>query len=175
MKHARIRFESQIHSVTVDADNNVHLTDGRSLTEDQVEWLPPANGNMFALGLNYADHAAELAFAPPTEPLVFVKSTGTYTGHNQITWRPENIAYMHYECELVAVIGKPARNVKREDALSYLAGYTVCNDYAIRDFLENYYRPNLRVKNRDATTPVGPWIVDVAAVSYTHLTLPTKA
>jgi len=71
---------------------------------------------------------------------------------------------MHYECELVAVIGKTARNVKRADALDYLAGYTVCNDYAIRDYLENYYRPNLRVKNRDATTPVGPWIVDVADV-----------
>lgn len=164
MKHARIRFESQTHSVTVDADNIVHLADGRALSEDQVEWLPPANGNMFALGLNYADHAAELAFAPPTEPLVFVKSPGTYTGHNQITWRPDNVAYMHYECELVAVIGKSARNVKREDALSYLAGYTVCNDYAIRDYLENYYRPNLGVKNRDATTPVGPWIVDVADV-----------
>jgi 5-oxopent-3-ene-1,2,5-tricarboxylate decarboxylase/2-hydroxyhepta-2,4-diene-1,7-dioate isomerase len=134
MKHARIRFESQIHSVTVDADNIVHLTNGRSLSEDQVEWLPPANGTMFALGLNYADHAAELAFAPPTEPLVFVKSPGTYTGHNQITWRPDNVAY------------------------------TLCNDYAIRDYLENYYRPNLRVKNRDATTPVGPWIVDVADV-----------
>jgi 5-oxopent-3-ene-1,2,5-tricarboxylate decarboxylase/2-hydroxyhepta-2,4-diene-1,7-dioate isomerase len=88
----------------------------------------------------------------PTEPLAFIKSPGTYTGHNQVTWRPDNVAYMHYECELVAVIGKPARNVKREDALDYLAGYTVCNDYAIRDYLENYYRPNLRVKNRDATT-----------------------
>ncbi|WP_205896807.1 fumarylacetoacetate hydrolase family protein, partial [Pseudomonas viridiflava] len=51
-----------------------------------------------------------------------------------------------------------------EDALEYLAGYTVCDDYAIRDYLENYYRPNLRVKNRDATTPVGPFIVDVADV-----------
>ena len=40
----------------------------------------------------------------------------------------------------------------------------MCNDYAIRDYLENYYRPNLRVKNRDATTPVGPWIVDAAEV-----------
>ncbi|PVV64309.1 2-hydroxyhepta-2,4-diene-1,7-dioate isomerase, partial [Pseudomonas sp. HMWF011] len=94
----------------------------------------------------------------------FIKSVGTYTGHRQVTWRPDNVAYMHYECELVAVIGKTARNVKRADALDYLAGYTVCNDYAIRDYLENYYRPNLRVKNRDATTPVGPWIVDVADV-----------
>jgi len=164
MKHARILFDGQTHAVTVEDHNAVRLQDGRLLNEDQVRWLPPATGSMFALGLNYADHAAELAFKPPTEPLAFIKSPGTYTGHNQITWRPDNVAYMHYECELVAVIGKPARNVKREDALSYLAGYTVCNDYAIRDFLENYYRPNLRVKNRDATTPVGPYIVDVADV-----------
>lgn len=174
MKHARIRYEGSIHAVTVEDDNTVRLADGRWLAEDQVEWLAPATGSMFALGLNYADHAKELAFAPPTEPLAFVKSPGTYTGHNQITWRPDNVAYMHYECELVAVIGKPARNVKRENALEYVAGYTVCNDYAIRDYLENYYRPNLRVKNRDATTPVGPWIVDVADVpDVSDLTLRT--
>ncbi|WP_435610083.1 fumarylacetoacetate hydrolase family protein [Pseudomonas knackmussii] len=165
MKHARIRYQGEVHAVTVEADNAVRLADGRLLGEREVEWLPPAAGTMFALGLNYADHAAELAFKAPTEPLAFIKSKGTYTGHNQVTWRPDNVAYMHYECELVAVIGKPARNVKREDALAYLAGYTVCNDYAIRDYLENYYRPNLRVKNRDATTPVGPWIVDAADVA----------
>ncbi|SEB91027.1 5-carboxy-2-oxohept-3-enedioate decarboxylase HpaG2 subunit [Pseudomonas saponiphila] len=164
MKHARIRYQGQVHDARVTGPNTLQLEDGRTLAEDQVQWLPPAAGTMFALGLNYADHAAELAFTPPTEPLVFIKSPGTYTGHNQVTWRPDNVAYMHYECELVAVIGKTARNVKREDALEYVAGYTLCNDYAIRDYLENYYRPNLRVKNRDATTPVGPWIIDAAEV-----------
>ncbi|KJH80484.1 fumarylacetoacetate hydrolase family protein [Stutzerimonas stutzeri] len=164
MKRARIRYQGDIHNVTVEADNAVRLSSGELLLEDQVEWLPPATGSMFALGLNYADHAAELSFKAPTEPLAFIKSANTYTGHKQVTWRPDNVKYMHYECELVAVIGKPARNVKREDALEYLAGYTVCNDYAIRDYLENYYRPNLRVKNRDCTTPVGPWIVDAAEV-----------
>ncbi|WP_059415728.1 fumarylacetoacetate hydrolase family protein [Cupriavidus basilensis] len=159
MKHARIRYQGAMHAVTVEAGNAVRLADGRLLGERQVEWLPPASGSMFALGLNYADHAAELAFMAPTEPLAFIKSRGAYTGHNQVTWRPDNVAYMHYECELVAVIGRTARNVGRDDALAFLAGYTVCNDYAIRDYLENYYRPNLRVKNRDATTPVGPWIV----------------
>lgn len=67
---------------------------------------------------------------------------------------------MHYECELVVVIGRQARKVKRENAYDYIAGYTVANDYAIRDYLENYYRPNLRVKNRDTCTPIGPWLVD---------------
>ncbi|WJD65134.1 fumarylacetoacetate hydrolase family protein [Pseudomonas kurunegalensis] len=164
MKHAYVHVDGQRHHVEVIDENRVRFADGKVLEETQVTWLPPATGSMFALGLNYADHAKELAFAPPTEPLAFIKSPGTYTGHNQVTWRPDNVEYMHYECELVAVIGKPAKNVKRENALDYVAGYTVCNDYAIRDYLENYYRPNLRVKNRDATTPVGPWIVDAADV-----------
>lgn len=174
MKQARIRYQGAVHQVTVEADNAVRLADGTLLAEQQVEWLPPATGSMFALGLNYADHAAELSFKAPTEPLVFIKAPNTYTGHLQTTWRPDNVAYMHYECELVAVIGKAARNVKREDAMDYVAGYTLCNDYAIRDFLENYYRPNLRVKNRDCTTPVGPYLVPRDDVADPHvLTLRT--
>lgn len=74
MKHARIRYQGDIHAVTVEDGNAVRLADGRLLAEDQVEWLPPATGSMFALGLNYADHAAELAFKAPTEPLAFIKS-----------------------------------------------------------------------------------------------------
>ena len=72
---------------------------------------------------------------------------------------------MHYECELAVIIGKTARNVKKEDAYNYVKGYSVANDYAIRDYLENYYRPNLRVKNRDTGTPFGPWIVDAIDVA----------
>jgi 5-oxopent-3-ene-1,2,5-tricarboxylate decarboxylase/2-hydroxyhepta-2,4-diene-1,7-dioate isomerase len=72
---------------------------------------------------------------------------------------------MHYECELAVVIGKTAKRVKRDDAYDYIAGYTVANDYAIRDYLENWYRPNLRVKNRDTCTPLGPWLVDAADIA----------
>jgi len=160
MKTARIRHNGEIFNVEVNDALQVILPDGQIYNEQDVEWLPPAQGTMFALGLNYADHARELAFEPPKEPLIFIKAANTYTGHNHQTWRPDHVDYMHYECELVAVIGKEAKNVKREHALDYIAGYTLCNDYAIRDFLENYYRPNLRVKNRQATTPVGPYIID---------------
>ncbi len=52
--------------------------------------------------------------------------------------------------------------------MDYVAGYTVCNDYAIRDYLENYYRPNLRVKSRDTMTPIGPWIVSKEAIPDPH-------
>ena len=52
--------------------------------------------------------------------------------------------------------------------MAYVAGYTVANDYAIRDYLENWYRPNLRVKNRDGGTVLGPWLVDAADVPDPH-------
>jgi 5-oxopent-3-ene-1,2,5-tricarboxylate decarboxylase/2-hydroxyhepta-2,4-diene-1,7-dioate isomerase len=89
-------------------------------------------------------------------------------GHRAQTRRPEGVAFMHYECELAVVIGKTAKNVKRTDAMQCVAGYTVANDYAIRDYLENYYRPNLRVKNRDGGTVLGPWFVDAADVADPH-------
>jgi 5-oxopent-3-ene-1,2,5-tricarboxylate decarboxylase/2-hydroxyhepta-2,4-diene-1,7-dioate isomerase len=88
----------------------------------------------------------------------------TFVGHRAVTRRPADATYMHYECELAVVIGREARRVRREEAYDYVAGYTVGNDYAIRDYLENYYRPNLRVKNRDGATPLGPWLVDAADV-----------
>ena len=67
---------------------------------------------------------------------------------------------MHYECERAVVTGAP---VARADAMGCVAGYTVANDYAVRDYLENWYRPNLRVKNRDGATVLGPWL-DAAAL-----------
>ena len=168
MKHGRISYNGAVHQVTdagVENAGRVRLADGRLLSEGEFQWLPPVEvGTVFALGLNYADHAKELAFKAPEVPLVFLKGPNTITGHKADTRRPADATYMHYECELAVVIGATARKVRREDAMAHVAGYTVANDYAIRDYLENYYRPNLRVKNRDACTPLGPWLVDAADV-----------
>jgi 5-oxopent-3-ene-1,2,5-tricarboxylate decarboxylase/2-hydroxyhepta-2,4-diene-1,7-dioate isomerase len=164
MKRARVAYLGAIHGA-IEVDGRLKLDDGRIVAENEVVWLPPVQPRtVFALGLNYADHAKELAFNAPTEPLVFLKGPNTFVGHRAQTRRPADATYMHYECELAVVIGRPARNVKREDAYDYVAGYTVANDYAIRDYLENYYRPNLRVKNRDTCTPIGPWLVDAKDV-----------
>ena len=165
MKHGRIAFEGAIHDVTRAADGRVRLADGRLLDEDQVAWLAPIDaGTVFALGLNYADHAKELAFKAPEVPLVFLKGTNGIVGHRAFTRRPKDATYMHYECELAVVIGKQGYRVPKEHAYDVVRGYTVANDYAIRDYLENWYRPNLRVKNRDGCTPLGPWLVDRADV-----------
>ncbi|KXB29856.1 2-hydroxyhepta-2,4-diene-1,7-dioate isomerase [Dechloromonas denitrificans] len=165
MKRGRIAFQGAIHQVTQAADGRVQLADGRLLNEAEVEWLPPVvPGAVFALGLNYADHAKELAFKAPEVPLAFLKGPNTIVGHRAQTRRPADATYMHYECELAVVIGKTGKNLSKAEAMDIVAGYTVANDYAIRDYLENYYRPNLRVKNRDGCTPLGPWLVDAADV-----------
>jgi len=165
MKTARVAYAGAIHYAT-EQNGCVRLTDGRVLGEDAVVWLPPVQtGTIFALGLNYADHARELAFKAPDEPLVFLKGPQSLCGHLGKTTRPRDVTYMHYECELAVVIGKTARRVTKAEAYNYVAGYTVANDYAIRDYLENYYRPNFRVKSRDFATPLGPWLVDAGDVA----------
>ena len=164
MRRARVAYGGAIHEA-YPAGAGLRLADGRTVAERDVIWLCPFEpGTIVALGLNYADHAKELSFAAQEEPLVFLKGPGAVIGHRGQTRRPADATYMHYECELAVVIGTTARNVLRNDAMGVIAGYTVANDYAIRDYLENYYRPNLRVKNRDGCTALGPWLVDAADV-----------
>ena len=164
MKHARVAYAGAIQEAT-EADGGVRLIDGCIVAEDAVMWLPPIEPRtIFAVGLNYADHARELSFQAPKEPLIFLKGPRSLIGHRGQTGCPAGVKHMHYECELAVVIGRTARKVDRAAAYQYVAGYTVANDYAIRDYLENYYRPNFRVKGRDGTTPLGPWLVDAADV-----------
>ena len=169
MKRARVIHQGMLHNAT-ERDGQLLLEDGQRVWQDQVTWLPPLASvdrprTILALGLNYADHAKELAFKAPDEPLVFLKGERALNGHRQTTRRPADVQFMHYECELAVVIGRMAKKVRRDDAYDFVAGYTVANDYAIRDYLENWYRPNLRVKNRDGATPLGPWLVDRADIA----------
>lgn len=168
MKTARVAYAGGIHTASEHGDQ-IRLADGRILDHDAVVWLPPFEvGSIIALGLNYTDHvrelSGELTITNKDEPLVFLKSSSSLIGHRGVTRRPRGVKFMHYECELAVVIGRTARKVSEKNALNHVAGYTVCNDYAIRDYLENWYRPNLRVKNRDTCTVLGPWFVDAADI-----------
>jgi len=161
MKHARIVYQGATHLATDAGEGRLALADGRTVAGNEVAWLPPIEPRTtFTLAINYADHAKELAFKAPEEPLGFLKAANTFIGHRGQTLRPADVGFMHYECELAVVIGKTARKVSRGQAYDHVAGYTVANDYALRDYLENWYRPNLRVKSRDTCTPLGPWLVD---------------
>jgi len=177
MMRARVAYAGGIHEAAPvrgaapdrqsgEHSDDVRLADGRVVAAADVVWLPPFDvGAVIALGLNYADHAKELAFKAQEEPLVFLKGAGTLLGHRGVTRRPAGVKFMHYECELAVIIGRQARAVARERSMQHVAGYCIANDYAIRDYLENWYRPNLRVKNRDGGTVLGPWLVDAADVA----------
>ena len=174
MMRARVAFGGALHEATpanrpvgaAAAAPAVRLADGRVLGEEEVVWLPPVEaGTVIALGLNYADHARELAFNSQDEPLVFLKGPGTLLGHRGATRRPADVQFMHYECELAVIIGRPAKRVTRAQAMQHVGGYCIANDYAVRDYLENWYRPNLRAKNRDGATALGPWLVDAGDVA----------
>ena len=172
MKHARVAYAGAVHAA-VEAEGGLRLADGTRLAEEQVVWLPPVvPGTIIALGINYADHAKELAkeltIGAKDEPLAFLKGPNALIGHRGLTRRPADATFMHYECELAVLIGRSAKRVRAADAMTHVAGYMVANDYAIRDYLENWYRPNLRVKNRDGCTALGPWLVDAADVPDPH-------
>jgi 5-oxopent-3-ene-1,2,5-tricarboxylate decarboxylase / 2-hydroxyhepta-2,4-diene-1,7-dioate isomerase len=164
VRSARVVFGGAIHHAQPSGDE-LELADGRRVAPHAVSWLAPFEPQtIFAVGLNYAAHAQELAFKAQEEPLIFLKGPNAIAGHHAKTVRPAAAAFMHYECELAVVIGRPARNVARREALEFVRGYTVANDYVVRDDLENYYRPNLRAKNRDSATILGPWLVDASEV-----------
>jgi 5-oxopent-3-ene-1,2,5-tricarboxylate decarboxylase / 2-hydroxyhepta-2,4-diene-1,7-dioate isomerase len=168
VRRARIAHDGRPQWAEVLEDGRaLRLRSGETVDADNAAWLPPVTpgATIFALGLNYADHSRELGFAAPAAPLVFLKGHQTFTGHGGATPRPTDANQMHPECELVAVIGRTARNVAEADAPAYVSGYTIACDYAIREYLEDFYRPNLRVKNRDATTPLGPWLVDAGDIA----------
>jgi len=167
MRRARVRWHGRDHDVVVES-RVLRTADGTAIPPAEATWLPPPHGTIIALGLNYSDHASELILKTPKEPLVFIKAPSSLTGHRWNCCRPDGVDFMHFEAELVAVIGRRARKVKQAEAMDYVGGYTVCNDFAVRDYLENYYRPGLRVKSRDSLTPLGPWIVDRNEIADPH-------
>lgn len=163
MKRARVAFDGAIHWATPGPEaGGLVVADGRRVAPAAMNWLPPIDrcATIIALGLNYADHSAELGFKAPEEPLFFLKGFNTLIGHDGSSICPADARQMHPECELAVVIGRVARHVSRAEAMAYVGGYTIANDYVVREYLENYYRPNLRAKNRDGLTPLGPWLVD---------------
>ncbi|MEK6754939.1 MAG: fumarylacetoacetate hydrolase family protein [Bacteroidota bacterium] len=130
---------------------------------------------IIALGLNYALHAKEGRLAVPKEPIIFAKPGSSVIGHDEPILLPRGLGRMDHEVELAVVIGRRATEVKKKDAPTYVAGYTVANDVTARDVqskdIENKH-PWFRSKSFDTFTPLGPWIVTADEVdSPVHLTL----
>ena len=128
---------------------------------DSVRLLAPVPNpsKVVAIGLNYADHAAEGGQPTPKAPLIFAKFPSTIVGpDDEVTWDRGLTNRVDYEAELGVVIGRAARNVSEEDALDHVFGYTCINDVSARDlqFGDGQW---VRGKSLDTFCPVGPWIV----------------
>ncbi len=120
---------------------------------------------IIAIGLNYRDHCREQNVAIPTKPLVFAKFTTAIIGPGDaIRWSPRVTKQVDFEAELAVVIGNRARNVKEEDALSYVGGYTAANDVTARD-LQYCDKQWVRGKSLDTFCPLGPVLVTSSEIS----------
>jgi len=117
-------------------------------------------GKIVAVGLNYADHAAETGSPIPKEPVLFVKTNNTIAGPNDPVMVPKGAEKMDWEVELAVVIGKRARYVPVEKAMQHVAGYTICNDVSERGYqIERGGGQWTKGKCCDGFAPLGPWLV----------------
>jgi 2-keto-4-pentenoate hydratase/2-oxohepta-3-ene-1,7-dioic acid hydratase in catechol pathway len=114
---------------------------------------------ILAIGLNYADHAAEANMPLPTSPVLFTKLGNTINGHERVVqFRVAQSTQVDYEAELAVVIGTRAKNVTEDRALEHVFGYTACNDVSARD-VQHADSQWVRGKSFDTFCPLGPWIV----------------
>jgi 5-oxopent-3-ene-1,2,5-tricarboxylate decarboxylase/2-hydroxyhepta-2,4-diene-1,7-dioate isomerase len=160
MKIARFAANGRIHQGTVREDGQLVAADQTVYAPEEVVWLPPVvPSKAIGLALNYADHAAELKLESPPEPALFFKPLSSLVGNGAPIIYPTGVEYMHYEVELVVIIGRYCRHVSPEKAEEVIAGYTIGNDVTVRDFVADFYRPPVRAKGYDSFGPVGPYLV----------------
>jgi 2-keto-4-pentenoate hydratase/2-oxohepta-3-ene-1,7-dioic acid hydratase in catechol pathway len=116
-------------------------------------------GKFIAIGLNYADHAAETGAKIPSEPIVFMKATSCIAGPYDTVLKPRGSTKMDWEVELGVVIGSVTRYVSEADAPKHIAGYCVINDLSERAFQLERGGQWDKGKGCDTFGPLGPWLV----------------
>ena len=151
-------------------------SDGNRYDPKQVSFLPPARPTkILGLVLNYSDHANELGLQTANEPVLLFKPNNTLLGHLGNIVYPKGCTYMHYEAELVVVMGRQCRRVSASKATDFIKGYTIGNDVTVRDFITNTFRPPIKAKGFDTFLPLGPCIVTRDEISdVSNLELVTK-
>ncbi|WP_411882741.1 fumarylacetoacetate hydrolase family protein [Polaromonas sp. YR568] len=136
-------------------------TDKLPLVKGSPRYGSPVTGTrkFIAIGLNYADHAAESGLPIPAEPVVFMKATSCIQGPNDPIMLPKNSVKTDWEVELGVVIGKQARYVSQKSALDHVAGYCTINDVSEREFQIERGGTWDKGKGCDTFGPLGPWLV----------------
>jgi 2-keto-4-pentenoate hydratase/2-oxohepta-3-ene-1,7-dioic acid hydratase in catechol pathway len=167
--------EAPIDALTVAAIDG-HPFGPLSFTGDRwalpdVRLLSPIlPSKVVAIGKNYADHVREMGGdAAPETPLIFLKPSTSVIGDGDAIRLPPSSAEVHYEGELAAIIGRPARNIAADEALSCVLGYAAANDVTARD-QQRADGQFTRAKGHDSFCPLGPWLETVLDPSDLRLT-----
>jgi len=131
------------------------------LVKGKPRYGNPVTGTpkFIAIGLNYADHAAESGLPIPAEPVVFMKATSCIQGPNDPVMLPKGSKKTDWEVELGVIIGTRARYVAQKDALKHVAGYCTINDVSEREFQIERGGTWDKGKGCDTFGPIGPWLV----------------
>jgi 2-keto-4-pentenoate hydratase/2-oxohepta-3-ene-1,7-dioic acid hydratase in catechol pathway len=116
-------------------------------------------GKLVCIGLNYTDHAREVNLPLPAEPLFFIKAPSAVCGPDDPIVAPRGATKLDYEVELGVVIGRDARYLDENEAMSHVAGYCVVNDVSERAFQMERGGTTTKGKSADSFGPVGPWLV----------------
>ena len=140
------------------------------IDEDNIVYAPCVTNpeKIICIGLNYLDHANESKMEIPLSPVVFSKFSNALAGNKQEILLPINAKQFDYEAELVIVIGKTAESVSRENAMSYIFGYTIGNDLSARD-LQFRTGQWLLGKTCNGFAPIGPYLVTADEVNPSDL------
>ena len=116
-------------------------------------------GKFICIGLNYADHAKEAGMEVPPEPVIFMKATSAICGPADPILLPRGSLKTDWEVELAVVIGKKAKYVNLDEAMSYVAGYAASNDISERTYQLESTGQWTKGKSCDSFGPLGPWLV----------------
>jgi 2-keto-4-pentenoate hydratase/2-oxohepta-3-ene-1,7-dioic acid hydratase in catechol pathway len=142
-------YVARIEELGVEYQQEEHLTFGPCV---------PAPGKIICVGLNYRKHAEESNMSIPESPILFNKFNNAISAHGDIILLPSNSSQVDYEAELTIVMGKRAKKVSKENALSYVFGYCNGNDLSARD-LQMKTSQWLLGKSCDGFSPLGPYLV----------------
>ncbi len=163
MRWGRVRYrDGQVRRVRVEGDIVVPLdatdSSGPTPLSDVTVLCPVTPSKVVCVASNYRAHAIEMGKAVPSVPKIFLKPDTSVVGPGEAIELPPGTNRVDHEAELAVVIGRTATRVSVSDAMSYVAGYTICNDVTARD-LQQIDGVFGRAKGFDTFCPLGPWVV----------------
>lgn len=156
------------------AGSEVELDDGTTVAAADLTYLPPVEpSKIIASHLTYRSRVDEYAAVAPAHPSYFLKPPSSLNGHGGEVVRPAGGEFLNYEGELAVVVGRRMHRVPEDEALAYVAAYTVANDIGLHDLRHADRGSMLRVKGQDGFLPIGPALVPADRFDPTRFELRT--